>query len=146
MWTGEETGYEGATQYRKDHAASEKTEFNFFIESDMGTFEPYGMGVTGNSDAKCIFSEIMKLMVPLNATTVLMTADGLSDVEEWTERGYPGAGLLNRNEKYFWYHHSSGDSMMLEKPENLDKCTALFAAVSYIVADLSVDMPKSLTD
>lgn len=116
------------------------------MESDAGTFEPYGMGFTGNSDAKCIFAEVMKLMIPLNATTLSPTADGLSDVEVWTDRGYPGADLLNRNDKYFWFHHSAGDSMLLENPKNLDKCTALFAAVSYIVADLSVDMPRSLTN
>lgn len=112
----------------------------------MGTFEPYGMGITGNADTRCIFGEVLKLMAPLNATTLDATADGLSDVELWTDRGYPGAGLLNRNDKYFWYHHTAGDSMLVESPANLDKCTALFAAVSYVVADLSVDMPRSLSD
>lgn len=146
LWTGEEFGYQGAKQYKKDHTVNEKDEFNFFIESDSGTFDPLGMDITGNSDAICVFTEILQLMAPLNATTVTSPSDSLSDVELWTEHGYPGAGLLNRNEHYFWYHHSSGDSMLQEDPKSLDKCTALFAAVAYVVADLGIDMPKTLKD
>lgn len=38
LWTGEEVGIVGAQDYQRDHAANEKEEFNFFIESDIGTF------------------------------------------------------------------------------------------------------------
>lgn len=38
LWTGEEVGIVGAADYQRDHAANEKEEFNFFIESDIGTF------------------------------------------------------------------------------------------------------------
>lgn len=144
LWTGEEQGYLGANQYQKDHAAGEAKEFNFFMESDMGTFEPTGLSVSGSPEAKCVFEEIVKLLQPLNATALRTPGDGMSDVELWTERGFPGAGLENRNEKYFWYHHSAGDSMLVESPENLDKCAAVFAAVAYVVADLSENIPRKL--
>jgi carboxypeptidase Q len=53
--------------------------------------------------------------------------------------------LLNKNEKYFWYHHSDGDTMNVwESKDTLDKCAALWAAASYVIADLSVDMPRTL--
>lgn len=144
LWTGEEQGYLGAVQYQKDHSVDEAKEFNFFMESDMGTFEPTGLGLSGTPEAKCVFAEIVKLLQPLNATALRTPGNGMSDVELWTERGFPGAGLENRNEQYFWYHHSAGDSMLMESPENLDKCTALFAAVAYVVADLSEDIPRKL--
>lgn len=110
----------------------------------MGTFEPRGLDYTGTSDGACIIKEILKLMTAINATEFAAPADGGPDISVWLDRGYPGASLLNRNEKYFWYHHSAGDSMLLEDSKNLDKATALFAAAAYIVADLNNNMPREL--
>lgn len=108
------------------------------------SIEPTGLDFSGNADAECLLKEILKLMTPLNATAFAKPTDGGPDIERWTERGFPGASLLNKNEKYFWFHHSAGDSMLLEKPQNLDKATALFAASAYVIADLSVDIPKDV--
>lgn len=144
MWTGEEQGIWGGQAYANAHKANEKNEFNFFFESDIGTFEPTGLDFTGNADAQCIFKEILKLMTPLNATKFSTPTDGGPDIEKWTSRGFPGASLLNKNEKYFWFHHSAGDSMLLENSENLDKATALFASAAYIIADLSINIPNDL--
>lgn len=146
LWTAEEQGLWGAQAYKQEHLANEKNEFNFFIESDIGTFEPTGLDFSGNFDAECIFREIVKLMEPLNATKFEKPIDGGPDISLWAERGFPSASLLNKNEQYFWYHHSAGDSMLLENSECLDKNTALFAATAYIIADLSIDIPKSVTD
>ncbi|KAL1402507.1 hypothetical protein pipiens_006063 [Culex pipiens pipiens] len=144
LWTGEELGLWGGQAYREAHQANEKEEFNFFFESDIGTFEPKGLDFSGNKEAECIFREIVKLMTPLNATEFETPTDGGPDISHWTSRGFPGASLLNKNEKYFWFHHSAGDSMAVEDPRNLDKCVALWAAAAYVVADLSVPMPKDV--
>ena len=81
-------------------------------------------------------------MRPLNATQFASPMDGGPDIEFFTDIGIPGAALLNANERYFWYHHSQGDRMTVEDPTNLDMCTALWAAAAYVVADLSIDMPR----
>lgn len=60
LWTSEEQGLVGAQEYMNAHKSTEKEEFNFFMESDMGTFEPTGLDFTGNSDAECIIKEILK--------------------------------------------------------------------------------------
>lgn len=52
LWTGEEQGIRGAAGYAEQHKANETNEFNFFIESDMGTFEPRGLDFSGNADAE----------------------------------------------------------------------------------------------
>lgn len=64
------------------------------------------------------------------------------DIDRWVNRGFPGASLINKNEKYFYYHHSAGDSMLVENPDDLDRNTGLFAAAAYVIANLSVDMPR----
>ncbi|GAB0091633.1 Carboxypeptidase Q [Sergentomyia squamirostris] len=144
LWTGEEQGYLGARAYMTNHSLSEEKEFNFFIESDIGTFTPTGMDFSGTKEAECLFKEILQLLAPLNATQFASPIDGGPDISVWTDRGFPGASLLNKNEKYFWYHHSAADRMEVEDPDDLDKCTAVFAVVSYVIADLSVDIPKEI--
>jgi carboxypeptidase Q len=60
LWTAEEQGLIGAQQYQLAHAPNEQKEFNFFMESDIGTFEPRGLDFTGNADASCIVKEVLK--------------------------------------------------------------------------------------
>lgn len=146
LWTAEEQGYVGAINYMNQHKEREKEEFNFFIESDMGTFEPIGLDFSGNDLAKCIFNEVVTLLDQLNATATASPQDAGPDISLWTDRGFPGASLMNRNEKYFWYHHSAADSMLLEDPGNLDKGAAAFAVAAYVIADISMDMPKDVQD
>lgn len=45
--------------------------------------------------------------------------------------------------RYFWYHHSVADTMDVLDPDDLDKATAVWAVVSYIIADLTDDFPRS---
>lgn len=70
------------------------------------------------------------------------TDDIAPDVSLWIQQGVPSATLFNRNENYFWYHHSAADTMDVEKPDVLDKNTIIWASTAYIIADLSVDMPR----
>jgi carboxypeptidase Q len=60
LWTSEEQGLLGAQNYKDNHKANEKEEFNFFMESDIGTFEPTGLDFSGNADGACIIKEILK--------------------------------------------------------------------------------------
>lgn len=60
LWTSEEQGMIGAHQYMEAHKGNEKEEFNFFMESDIGTFDPIGLDFSGNSDASCILKEVLK--------------------------------------------------------------------------------------
>jgi len=64
------------------------------------------------------------------------------DISFWIIAGVPGGGLWNQNEKYYYYHHTDADTMLVENSKALDMNTALFAAVSYVLADISVDLPR----
>lgn len=112
------------------------------MESAYGSFEPRGLVYGGISKGQCIIKEIAKLMAPINATEFASTIVGGSDIYIWLKRGFPAASLLTKNEQYFWFYHSAADSLLVANKRDLDKSVALFAAVAYIVADLSVEMPK----
>lgn len=78
-------------------------------------------------------------MTPLN----VKEPNSGPDIEEWTNAGVPGASLWNKNNRYFWFHHSEGDTMNIENPKNLDMATALFAATAYIFADINLDLSQN---
>ncbi|CAH1134528.1 unnamed protein product [Ceutorhynchus assimilis] len=143
LWTAEEPGLVGWSAYNASHF-HELDNFTFVMESDEGTFTPLGVEYAAGTEGGCIIKEIVKLLAPINATRAVASARGVgSDISSWTESLIPGASLLNANERYIWFHHTQADRMEVLDPDNLDKATALWAVVSYIIADLSEDFPRS---
>ncbi|KAI4498377.1 hypothetical protein M0802_006556 [Mischocyttarus mexicanus] len=140
MWTSEEMGIIGASQYVKRHKPEEGN-LQFVMESDIGTFTPLGIKYTGTPYVGCVLQEILKLMSPLGDMKVSTPNEG-PDIDYWVNAGVPGGSLWNKNDKYFYYHHTNADTMLVEDSESLDMGTALFAAVSYVLADISVDLPR----
>lgn len=142
LWTAEEEGLIGAVQYATAHA-NETQNFDLVMESDEGTFTPHGLEFAGPNKTACIIQHILSLTAAINTTNLKLSDDVGSDITVWTHnKSVPGASLLNDNSRYFWFHHSNGDTMAVEDPTALDKATALWAAVAYVVADLKGDLPK----
>lgn len=141
FWTAEELGLIGAYAYEKAHR-NESDNINFIMESDEGTFAPLGLAVGGNEKVRCIVAEVLKLFKSINASTLVEDDSPGSDIAIFTGNGIPGASLHNDNDKYFWFHHTEGDTMNVESPEELDLGAAFWTAVAYIIADISVDMPR----
>lgn len=86
------------------------------------------------------------MLSPINATQMRQSPSVGSDIEIWTGDGIPGASLDTENNKYFWYHHTPADTMDAEDTGALDKNTALWASVAYVIADLSIDFPRDSTN
>lgn len=84
-------------------------------------------------------------MEPINATQAVRASSVGSDITIWRDV-LPTGSLYNQNDNYFWYHHTKADTMEAMDPDALDKATALWASVAYIVADLKQDFPRDLTD
>jgi carboxypeptidase Q len=133
-WTAEEAGGVGLSAYQETHA-NESENFNFIMDTDVGTFTPLGIDYEAGANGGCILEEVMKLLTPINATQANLVEIGL-----WP--GFPTASLNNANDEYFWYHHSPEDTMDIEDSDTLDKCTAVWTSVAYVLADLSIDFPK----
>jgi len=142
LWTAEEQGCIGAEAYFRNHK-DEVPSINFVMESDEGTFNPLGLQFAGNGEAQCIMREIMKLMEPIGATQLEVLDSVGSDLQQWLDLGVPGVSLVNSNERYFWFHHTDGDTMSVQDPDEMDKCTALWATTLYILADLKDRLPRN---
>lgn len=139
LWVSEEFGLIGAQQYIKNHR-HELDKFKIVMESDLGTFAPQGLSITNASPLlQCVVGEVLKLTESINTTQLDNNYEG-SDIEVFTDLGVPGLSLKNANDKYFMFHHTSGDSITLENPDDLDRTTILWAAASYVLADLSIDL------
>ncbi|KAJ8724868.1 hypothetical protein PYW07_015826 [Mythimna separata] len=141
LWTAEELGLIGVHAYKKAHE-DESHNINFIMESDEGTFAPLGLVANGNHKTRCIVAEVLKLFQSINASTLIESDSPGSDISIFTGTGIPGASLHNDNGQYFWFHHTEGDTMNVETTENLDLGAAFWTAVAYIIADLSIDIPR----
>ncbi|KAF6099007.1 carboxypeptidase Q [Phyllostomus discolor] len=141
LWTAEEQGGIGALQYYQSHKAN-ISNYSLVMESDGGTFLPYGLQFTGSDKARAIMKEIMGLLQPINVTQVFHDGEG-TDIESWVQAGVPGASLLDDLYKYFSFHHSQGDTMTVMSPKEMNIAATVWAVVSYVVADLEEMLPRS---
>lgn len=142
LFTGEEQEATGGKAYFKEHYEKEGNLTSLVMESDGGTFKPHGLRFTAtNNTTICIAKEILKLFEPINATR-LQTGASVPDLEEWVKKGVPGASLSAINDKYFYFHHTEGDTMTVMNSGDLDLCTAFWAGVSYVFANISLQLPR----
>ncbi|XP_048882028.1 carboxypeptidase Q-like [Brienomyrus brachyistius] len=140
LWTAEEQGGVGAAQYFQLHKVN-ISNFDLVMESDLGTFRPLGIQFTGSQKARAIMREVMKLLEPINATALEEHGEG-TDINQWMEAGVPGASLHTADSKYFWFHHSNGDTMTVQDPMEMNLCSAVWATVAYVIADLEEMLPR----
>ncbi|XP_056378404.1 carboxypeptidase Q isoform X2 [Hyla sarda] len=140
LWTGEEQGGVGARQYYDNHK-KDIANMDIVMETDIGTFMPLGIQFSGKPEARAIMSEVMKLLEPINITKLYDNAEG-TDISFWMEAGVPGASLLDDINKYFWFHHSEGDTMTVQNPMWMNLCAAIWTVVAYVVADLEEMLPR----
>ena len=57
-------------------------------------------------------------------------------------QGVPGAGLRVEGEKYFWYHHTSADTLDKLDPAEVQRCVAALAVFAYVVAEMPERLPR----
>ncbi len=142
LWTNEENGVQGGSAYRAAHA-SELAKHRLAMESDNGVFQPQGYKFAGSDSAAAIVTQVAKLLRPLGATKVERSQDSPeADIAPLVERGVPGIGLLVDRTRYFWYHHSDGDTLDKLDPGEVARCVAVLAVMAYVIADLPEPLPR----
>jgi carboxypeptidase Q len=142
LWTNEENGIEGGAAYRDAHAG-ELGKHQLAMESDNGVFQPQGYAFAGSDSAAAIVEQVAALLRPLGATKVERSRDSPeADIAPLVGRGVPGLGLLVDRSRYFWYHHSEGDTLDKLDPAEVARCVALLAVMAYVIADLPERLPR----
>ncbi|HKJ91642.1 MAG TPA: M28 family metallopeptidase [Longimicrobiales bacterium] len=139
LWTNEENGTRGGEAYARDHAA-QLDKHVLAIESDGGVFKPQGFGFSGPDGAMPIVQQVGKLLDRIGAGSVTRGGGG-EDISPMMHEGVPGMGLQVDGERYFWFHHSNGDTLDKLDPGQMAECVATLAVMAYVVADLPEPLP-----
>ena len=141
-WTNEENGLRGGIGYAKAHA-SELTKHVLAIESDGGVFKPVGFRVGASTAAYNVLREIAPLLDRIGAGTMI-PEDGSpdADITPLVDAGVPGLGLDMGDSRYFWYHHTDGDTMDKLNSKEFTLCVATMAVAAYVAAELPTQIPQ----
>ena len=67
---------------------------------------------------------------------------GVSDIMYLLQEGVPVMGVDVNREKYFWYHHTSSDTIDKLDPKEFNRCVAAYAVMAYIIADMPDRLPR----
>ena len=143
LWTNEENGGRGGLGYRDAHSA-ELPKHVLAMESDNGVFNPKGYVISGSDSAVSVVQQVAGLLQPINAAGV-QRVDGspAADITPLAEAGVPTMELDVDGSRYFWYHHSEGDTLDKLDPGELARCVAAMAVMAYVVADLPDPLPQA---
>ncbi len=142
LWTNEENGTRGGQGYRDAHRA-QLERHQLAIESDNGVFRPYGFRFQGSDAALATMRQIARLLEPIGAAR-MDRGEGEADVGPMIAQGVPGLALDVDGTKYFWYHHSSADTIDKLDPQEMAKCIAAMAVAAYVAADMPGTLPHEV--
>jgi carboxypeptidase Q len=142
LWTNEENGVDGGKAYRGRHA-SELEHHVMAMESDGGVFQPTGFAFAGSDSATALVRQAASLLESIGATAVERVSQSPdADIGPLVEQRVPGIGLKVDGTRYFWYHHSQGDTLDKLNPAEVARCVAAMAVMAYVIADLPEGLPR----
>jgi carboxypeptidase Q len=143
LWTNEENGIEGGKAYRDRHAA-ELPRHVMAMESDGGVFRPTGFAFAGSDSATALVRQAASLLASIGATSVEQVKESPeADIGPLVGEGVPGIGLRVDETRYFWYHHTDGDTLDKLDPAEVARCVAAMAVLAFVIADLPEGLPRS---
>lgn len=131
FWTNEENGLRGGEAYAK-LTANEK--HVLAIESDAGVFAPTGFNTDAKGEDRMVIEDIAQLLEPVHANNVTEGGGG-ADIGPLKAYGAVMAGLEVQGDRYFWYHHTEGDTVDKLKEHEVNDCTYAMALLAWCYAN-----------
>ena len=135
LFTNEENGGRGGQAYRDQHRA-ELAKHVMMMESDGGVFRPLGFGFSGTDAARDTVKTIATLLTGIAADQISPGGGGADIGPSVQEGRIPSMSLDVDGSKYFLIHHTPADTIDKIDPEEIAKCAAAVAVMTYVVADL----------
>lgn len=134
LFTNEENGVRGGTAYRDTHRA-ELANHVAMLESDSGVFAPTGFGFSGSTRGRATVAAIAMLLEGIGATAISSVGGG-ADIGPSVEAARIPALSLDVDGPYFDIHHTEADTVDKVDPQQLARCVAAVAVMTYILAEL----------
>jgi carboxypeptidase Q len=142
LWTNEELGLNGAFAYRDSHRAV-LDKHVVAMESDNGVFKPHGITFSGTAEGLAVAREFAHLLRSIDADSV--EANGPeADVWPLNQLGVPTIAINTDATRYFWYHHTEGDTIDKLDPRDMQLCAAIMAVVASTFASSDVLLPRAV--
>ena len=139
-WTNEENGSRGGNGYRDAHVA-ELDKHVLAMESDNGVFHVQGLGISAGAGGLAMAQDISSLFTSFGANKA--TDGGVdADTGPLSAAGVPTISPTVDGTRYFWFHHSSGDTMDKLDPHEMAENVAFLAVTAFVAADMPGYLPR----
>jgi carboxypeptidase Q len=140
LWTAEETGLNGAAGYRDAHRA-EADKHVLAMESDNGVFRPRAINIGAGEGGLAMGQQIASLLGAVGVDSA-RAGGPQADISPLYALGVPVASIDTDPSRYFWYHHSHGDTIDKLDPVDLARNVAIFAVIANVAANMDGTFPR----
>ncbi len=130
FWTNEENGLRGGRAYEEQ---TRNETHVLAVESDEGTFAPRGFSTNAKGPLFADLTSYAKFLEPIGAGTIEEGGGG-ADISPLEEKGVPVMSLQVDGSRYFWYHHTDGDTFDKLDAKELNHCAAALAVITWYAA------------
>ncbi len=156
LWTGEEQGLFGSSNYVKQHfgeipeganaTLSKKPEYeklDAYYNLDNGTGKIRGVYLQGNSAVAPIFKAWLEPFKDMGATTLTLSNTGGTDHLSYDRIGLPGFQFIQDEVEYSSRtHHSNQDVFDRIQAEDMKQAATIMAAFVYQTAMMDAKIPR----
>jgi carboxypeptidase Q len=122
------------------------------LGANLGCLKAKGFVFSGSPQAACIVYDILRLFPSNTVEANLIHVNGTVSDASWfsnptvgisnSPAGVPSLTLDGDDGHLYWYVDSNGDTVSVFDPNQLDICLGMYAAVTYVLADLTDLLPR----
>ncbi|MET0753021.1 MAG: M20/M25/M40 family metallo-hydrolase [Pyrinomonadaceae bacterium] len=153
LWSGEEQGIFGSTNYVKKHFGEMKDgalvkgadyeKLSAYYNLDNGTGKIRGVYMQGNSAVRPFFETWLMPFADLDAKTLTLSNTGGTDHLSFDAIGLPGFQFIQDEIEYgSRTHHSNQDNFDRIQADDLKQASTIMAAFVYQTAMMDEKMPR----
>ncbi|MEO5858551.1 MAG: M20/M25/M40 family metallo-hydrolase [Pyrinomonadaceae bacterium] len=153
LWSGEEQGLFGSTNYVKQHFGEKKNgtlvkgpdydKLAGYFNLDNGTGKIRGVYLQGNANIKPLFESWLTPFSDLGAKTVTLSNTGGTDHLPFDGIGLPGFQFIQDEVEYSSRtHHSNQDNFDRIQADDMKQASTIIAAFVYQTAMMDGKLPR----